>query len=97
MDLAKIDKRVIYLSLLIAVAVPLLLKVHLPVRVGPETEKVFRAIDSIPSESVIMISFDMEASSLPEVQPVAEAIIRHAFQNDLRVVGLALFSEGTAI
>ncbi len=97
MDLTRIDKRIIYLLLLIAIAIPLLLKVQLPVNVGPETEKVFKAIDDIPAGQVIMISFDMEASSLPEVQPVAEAIIRHAFQNDLNVVGLALFSEGTAI
>lgn len=97
MDLTRIDKRIIYLLLLLAIAIPLLLKVQLPVTVGPETEKVFNAIENIPAGSAIMISFDIEASSLPEVQPIAEAMIRHAFQSDLKVVGLALFSEGTAI
>lgn len=97
MDLTRIDKRIIYLLLLLAVAIPLMTKFELPVNVGPQTEKVFEAIEETPAGSYIIVSFDIEASSLPEVQPVAEAMIRHAFGRDLRIVGLALFSEGTAI
>ena len=97
MDITRLDKRIIYLLLLISVAIPLFIKIELPVGVGPETMKVFDAIEEIPTGSYIMVSFDMEASSLPEVQPVAEAIIRHAFKKNLKIVGLALFSEGTAI
>jgi len=96
-DLARIDKRVIYILLLFAVAVPLLTRLELPVRVGPQTTNVFRSIEEVPAGSCIIVSFDIEASSLPEVQPVAEAMIRHAFRKNLRIVGLALFSEGTAI
>jgi hypothetical protein len=97
MNLTHLDKRIIYLLLLLAVAVPLTLKVRLPVAVGPETQKVYDAIEALPRGSRIMISFDIEASSLPEIQPVAVAIIKHAFSRDLQVIGLALFSEGTAI
>ncbi|MBU2625548.1 MAG: hypothetical protein KKG33_08300 [candidate division Zixibacteria bacterium] len=97
MDLSRLDRRIIYLLLLAAVAIPLTLKVNLPVSVGPETQKVYDAIDALPQGSRIMISFDIEASSLPEIQPVAIAIIKHAFSKDLHIIGLALFSEGTAI
>jgi hypothetical protein len=96
-DLTRIDKRIIYLLLLSAVTIPLLTKLELPVKVGPQTERVFEAIEETPAGSHVVVSFDIEASSLPEVQPVAEAMIRHAFARDLKVVGLALFSEGTAI
>jgi hypothetical protein len=96
-DLSRINRRIIYLVIAIAVAVPLLIKVPLPVSVGPEVRKVFGEIDGLPAREFIMMSFDFEASSIAEIQPVAEALIRHAFEKDLRVVGLALFSEGTAI
>ncbi len=97
MDLSRIDRRYIYLVIAIAIAVPLLLKVQLPVSVGPEVQKVYDEIDSLQSRDCVMISFDFEASSVAEIKPVAEAVIRHAFEKNLRIVGLALFSEGTAI
>lgn len=97
MDLSRLDRRIIYLVIAVAVAVPLLIDVQLPVSVGPEVRKVFDKIDDIPAREFIMMSFDFEASSMAEIQPVAEALIRHAFEKDLRIVGLALFSEGTVI
>jgi len=97
MNLARIDKRWIYLLLLVAVTVPLVVKMKLPVRVSSETQVVFDAIDQVPEGNFIILSFDIEASSLPEIQPIADAITRHAFSRNLKVVGLALFSEGTAI
>jgi len=97
MDLTRLDKRWIYLLLLLAVGIPLLVKVKLPVRLTAETEKVFEAVETVDSTGFVMISFDIEASSLPEVRPIAEALLKHLFRRDQRVIGLALFPEGTAI
>jgi hypothetical protein len=44
-----------------------------------------------------MISFDHEASSLPEIGPIGAAIAEHCFRKGIAVVGLALFSEGNAV
>lgn len=97
MDLTRLDKRWVYLLLLLAVGIPLLVQVELPVRLTSETEKVFNAVESIDSTGFVMLSFDIEASSLPEVRPIAEALLRHLFERNLKVIGLALFPEGTAI
>lgn len=97
MDLTRIDKRIVYLLVLLAVMIPLLTRLSLPVRIEPETTKVYESIEKISEGRYILMSFDIEASSFPEVQPIAEALIRHAFERDLKVIGLALFSEGTAI
>ncbi|MBI5869002.1 MAG: hypothetical protein HZB43_12075 [candidate division Zixibacteria bacterium] len=67
-----------------------------PLSVGKETRHVFDLIGSLDSSSIVMISFDHEASSLPEVGPLGSAIVDHCFREGIRVVGLALFSEGTA-
>lgn len=78
------------------VVVALLIRLGLPIETTSETRRVFDIIESLDSNSVVMISFDHEASSLPEVGPLGEAIADHCFRRGIKVVGLALFSEGTA-
>jgi hypothetical protein len=68
-----------------------------PVRVEPDTLSVFDKIDSMPPDGYVMVSFDFEASSFPEMRPLAAVILNHLFERDIKVVGLALFSEGTAL
>lgn len=44
-----------------------------------------------------MISFDHEASSIPEMRPLGLAILRHLFSKNLKLIGVALLGEGTGI
>ena len=80
----------------VAVTAALLVRLGLPLRITKETRDVYAAIEALDSTNVIMISFDHEASSLPEVGPLGRAIVDHCFQRHIKVIGLALFSEGTA-
>jgi hypothetical protein len=89
-------RRWIFAAMGIVVAAALLVRVGLPIRSTSETRRVFEIIDSLDSTSVVMISFDHEASSLPEVGPLGDAVVDHCFRRGAKVVGLALFSEGTA-
>jgi hypothetical protein len=57
---------------------------------------VYELIESLDSTDIVMVSFDHEASSLPEGGPLGEAVVDHCFRRGIDVVGLALFSEGTA-
>jgi hypothetical protein len=67
------------------------------VPVSDETRKLFDYIDSLPPGSTLVVSFDHEASALPEIRPLAQAVIRHAFRKQHRIIGLALMAEGTVI
>ncbi len=91
------DRRYIFVLIALAVMIPILLPLGLPVRISAETEAVYDRIEGLPPGSVVMVSFDHEASSLPEVRPMAEAVINHCFKKNINIVGLALFAEGTAI
>ena len=92
-----INRRLIFILIAFSVAIPLIFKIGLPNKVTPEVRKVYQEIDQLDSGSVVLISFDHEASSLPEVKPMAVAILRHCFSKNLKVIGLALMAEGTAI
>ena len=91
------SRRLIFVLIAFSVAIPLVIKIGLPNDVTSEVMQVYKELDQLDSASVVLISFDHEASSLPEVKPMAVAILHHCFSKDLKVVGLALLAEGTAI
>lgn len=87
----------IFLIVFLAVAIPLLLNLRIGGTPSPETRQAFANIDTLAPGSVVMISFDFEASALPEVSPLATAILNHCFNKGLHVIGVSLFAEGTAL
>jgi hypothetical protein len=96
-DLSRLDRRWIFLLMGLAVTVPMLFNISPEVQVTRDTREIYDAIDSLDAGDYVMISFDFEASSFPEMSPLAVAVLNHIFKKNLKVVGLALFSEGTAI
>ncbi|MEO0114009.1 MAG: hypothetical protein ABIK93_00860 [candidate division WOR-3 bacterium] len=89
-----IDRRIIYGLVLLAVAIPLLFKMILPIRVSEPVMMCFNAIDRLPQNSVVMISIDYDAASEPELQPMLVAVLRHCFAKDLKVILLGHWALG---
>lgn len=81
----------------VAVVFPLVFKLGLPNKVTPEVKNVFDRMESLPNSSVVLISFDFEAASFPEVQPLANAILTHCFSKNVKIIGISLLAEGTAL
>ena len=86
-----------FIGLFVVVTAAMLIHIPVKLRISPNTQKMFDYIDSLPAGSVLIISFDHEASSLPEIRPLSVAILRHAFKKDLKLIGVSLLSEGTLI
>jgi hypothetical protein len=90
-------RRVIFAALALVIIGVLIARPKVPVTVTDPTRRVFDLIEQLDSNAVVMISFDHEASSLPEIGPIGAAIADHCFRRGIPVVGLALFSEGNAL
>ena len=86
-----------FLGLALVVIVAMLLPYRPEVVPSAETERMFHYIDSLPEGSILLVSFDHEASSLPEIRPLALAFLRHAFERNHKLIGIALLAEGTGI
>ena len=86
-----------FLGLFILLAVVMSIDFRPEVEVSDQTQRLYDFIESLPEGSILMVSFDHEASSLPEIKPIGLAILRHAFKKGHRLIGLALFAEGTVI
>ncbi len=92
-----IDRRIIFLLMLLGVGLPLLTNIGLPVRVTRDVGNVYDYIEGLNPGDVILISYDHDTGTLPEMIPMSDAILRHAFSRNLHLVGMALRAEGTAI
>ncbi|HEU4437020.1 MAG TPA: hypothetical protein VFR89_06105, partial [candidate division Zixibacteria bacterium] len=57
-----------FLAVFVAVTFPLLYPLNISDRVSPEAVKFKALLDSIPPGSVVMVSFDHEASTVAEVR-----------------------------
>lgn len=95
--LQNLDRRVIYLILLIAVIVPLIKPLGLPIPPSAKSEQFFKVMEDLPKGAKILFSCDYNPSGGPELQPMNEAILRHAFTNGHKVFYLGLWDQGPAL
>lgn len=88
--LINIDRRVIFILVVLVVIIPMLFPFNMPLNVSEPTQKVYDYIDALPSGSTIMISFDYGPSSFAEPEPMAEVVMKHCFDKGVKIIGLTL-------
>jgi len=90
-----IDRRWIFLAIGIAVIVPFFFPLGLPVVVTPPVQHLYDAVDAIhPNDAPLLLSIDYAPATLPELEPMAMAILRHAFERNVHVVVMTLHPAG---
>lgn len=89
-----IDRRVIFLAVLIAVSLPLFLDLSQPVYVTTEVRDLYEAMEKLPSGSKVLMAFDYDPPSAPELQPMAVAGITYCLQRDLKMIIIGLWPQG---
>ena len=92
--LVSVDRRIIFLLIAVAVAFPLFFPIAPSMQVTPVVQSLYDAIESLPAGSKVLVSFDYDPGSMPELQPMAEAFFSHAFGNDLKLIIMGLWPQG---
>ena len=95
--LMKIDRRWIYLIMGIAVFVPILFTIGLPVFVTREVKSVYERVDALPPGTVVMVPCEYDPATMAELRPMAHAIFRHCFAKDLKILTTSLQIEGVTL
>lgn len=95
--LLNIDKRYIYFLIALAVIIPTIFKLQLPISVSKPTKDVYNFIDSLPPNSKIIMAFDFGPSSMGELRPMSHAVLRHCFSKKVKVIGIALWPDGASL
>lgn len=91
--LDRIDRRVIYLGLLLFTLVPLRFPLPLPVYVTPPAASLHAAIEALPTEKVVFVASNWDADTYAENEPQTIALFRHLLRRRLKFV---LFSVTAA-
>ncbi len=95
--ITSIDRRAIYLLIAIAIIIPLFFPMYLPVPVSREVKSIYDYINNLGPSDVIILSEDFDASTMAELQPMFDAVLRHAFLRDVKVLITAAFPTGAGL
>lgn len=88
--LSKIDRRIIYFTLLLAVAIPIIFPFRLRPKPMPPVINLFNYINTMPPDKTLVISVDYTPDTEPELHPMAIALLRHAFARRVKIGILCL-------
>jgi hypothetical protein len=92
--LVHLDRRWLYLSLAVAILVSLLTGLQFPDQPSALVWPVYTKIEELPAGSPVLVSLEYTPSTLPELEPMAFAITRHALLKGHRLCFLSLWPEG---
>jgi hypothetical protein len=92
--LLAIDRRIIFLIILLALSIPIFLHMSINIDVTKEVRTFYNAVEALPSGSVVLVSCDYDPGSEPELQPMAETGFRHMINNHLKFVIIGLWPQG---
>jgi hypothetical protein len=95
--LGGLDRRWIYLAIALAVIIPLLLHLVFPSSTSSIVQNIFDKVESLPPRSRVLISADFGPSTVPENQPMLDAVVRHVLQRGDRVYLVTLWATGLAM
>ncbi len=89
-----IDRRLIFLLIALAVSLPIIFQISFPEITTPMVKKVFDQIDSMPAGSKVLLAFDYDPASEPELQPMANSLLRHLALRRCKLYFITLWPVG---
>lgn len=93
-----LDRRWIFLLVAVCILVPLMWPLGLPAsQPTPMVKSIYDTIEGMEPNQVLLLSMDFDLGSRPELEPMAVAILRHAFEREIPVVGMTLWPAGAGL
>jgi len=89
-----LDRRAIYLLVLVAVSVPLIWRITFRERPSPMVRDIFAAVDALPPGARVLLAYDFDPASDPEMLPMGDAFTRHLATKHAQIFFLTLWPLG---
>lgn len=96
-SLLKIDSRWFFLAFLLAVAIPIIRPIGLPLKISDNTKMAYNAVQSVPDGGIVVITPDYNYDNKGELSPMAEAYLRHLFTKNVKVVSVSYYGAAAPI
>ncbi len=95
--LTKIDRRIIFLIIMLSVILPLLLRVDLPITVTKEVQNVYDLVDELPPGSTLLLPCEYAPDTMAELEPMLYAILRHCWSKDINIIAGLFYHTGVTL
>jgi hypothetical protein len=84
--LERFDRRWIFLAMGLAIVLPLLIPLDLPVKPSPMTQKAYYAVEELEEGDIVLVSLDLDPASTPELEPYFKAVMLQLKRKNVKVV-----------
>lgn len=81
-----IDRRIFYAIIFIFVSIGLINPLGLPIPIGPQAQRHYDFIESLPSGGVLVMDAAHGPGAMAELGPMMRATAIHAFRKDMRII-----------
>ncbi len=95
--LDRLDRRWVFLTVGLAVVISTLFGLTFPEIATPMVKDVFNKVEGLPSGSRVLLPFDYDPGSEPELQPMADAFVRHCAEKGHKMYFIALWPLGQSM
>lgn len=89
-----VERRIVFLFVGVALILPFFMQFRLPLRISPEVRQAYDELAKLRPGSKVLVAFDYDPPSAPELQPMADAFMKYAFEHDLKVIIMGLWPQG---
>ncbi|MEM6961537.1 MAG: hypothetical protein AAF355_04830 [Myxococcota bacterium] len=96
-ELQALDRRWLFLSMALAIVLPLLFPIGMEFSVSPMVRAIFDEVESLPPKSTVMISVDYDPAAQPELEPFTRGLVRHVLSRGCRLVFVTLWDKAPPI
>lgn len=95
--LLNLDRRIIYLIVLLSVILPLMKPMGLPIKPTAPVQAAFEYAEKLPQGALVLMSIDYGPSTAVELEPMALATCDQMLKHDQKIAFMALYPEGQAL
>ncbi|MEA3296942.1 MAG: hypothetical protein U9R56_03680 [candidate division Zixibacteria bacterium] len=89
-----LDRRWVFLFLVIVCVGAYFLSFDIPVRIDPEVQVIYDFVDTLNPGDIVMVAMDYDPNSLAELHPMTYAVMEHCFRKNLKIIVTALSVNG---
>ena len=89
-----IDRRIIYLCVAIAIALPFIVRIRLPVIPTMPVQKFYEAVEKVPKGKVVLVAADFDTGTEGENGPQVQAVLEHLMRKRIPFIILGTAIQG---
>lgn len=90
----KIDRRWIYLVIILTVAVPLVKPFGLPIGIRPWSRQVYEKLEALNAGDKVVIAVDYAPSMMADIHPQLVAVWAQLMEKNVKIVGVSFVAQG---